>query len=491
MREMLPSQLQLGEIDIASIKFNPRSRDDIPQLLKGLQFLYADKVVRDKVFSVLELLTPDDVSTKTGRPGMHWWKILVMGTLRLNLNWDYDRLLEMVNNHKTIREMLGHGIRDEDFQYNLQSLKDNIKLFTPEILDKLNQLVVDAGHQFIKKEKEIMGRCDSFVVETNVHFPTDISLAFDAVRKVIQLISELSFKFKLTLWRQSKYNIKQLKSLYRIAQKIKYSSSKDELKKELRFKEVRSAYKKYAEYASELIQKADSTLELIGPQTCLKTINKEHDIEVYIAHANRQIEQITTRMIDNIKIPHSEKVFSIFQEHTEWICKGKAGVPVELGLRVCIMEDINGFILHHNVMKKETDDQVAVRMVEETQGRFNNFEGCSFDKGFHSPKNQIDLNTLLKNNVLPKKGRRNKEELKRERSEDFKASKRQHSAVESAINALEVHGLDKCPDDGIKGFERYVALAVVSRNIQKLGSEIQKKEQKKAKREKKQYQLVA
>ena len=76
-----------------------------------------------------------------------------MGTLRLNLNWDYDRLLEMVNNHKTIREMLGHGIRDEDFQYNLQSLKDNIKLFTPEILDKLNQLVVDAGHQFIKKKK--------------------------------------------------------------------------------------------------------------------------------------------------------------------------------------------------------------------------------------------------------------------------------------------------------------------------------------------------
>ena len=71
MREMLPSQLQLGEIDIASIQFNPRSRDDIPQLLKGLQFLYADKVVRDKIFSVLELLSPADVSTKTGRPGTH------------------------------------------------------------------------------------------------------------------------------------------------------------------------------------------------------------------------------------------------------------------------------------------------------------------------------------------------------------------------------------------------------------------------------------
>ena len=49
-------------------------------------------------------------------------------------------------------------------------------------------------------------------------------------------------------------------------------------------------------------------------------------------------------------------------------------------------------------------------------------------------------------------------------------AKRQHSAVESAINALEVHGLDKCPDYGIEAFERYVALAVLSRNIQKLGT---------------------
>jgi len=72
MRETLPEQLQLGEVDIASIRFNPRSRDDIPQLLKGLQFLHSDKALRDQIFSVLEELTPRDVSTKTGRPGMHW-----------------------------------------------------------------------------------------------------------------------------------------------------------------------------------------------------------------------------------------------------------------------------------------------------------------------------------------------------------------------------------------------------------------------------------
>ena len=400
-----------------------------------------------------------------------------MGTLRLNLNWDYDRLHEMVNNHKTIREMLGHGIRDSGDEYSLQALKDNVELFTPEIVDKLNQMVVAAGHQFLKKkDAEIKGRCDSFVVETNVHFPTDISLLFDAARKVVPLTASLSEDLGLTSWRQSKYNLQQLKGLYRTAQKIKYSTSKDEKKKALRIDDVNLAYRRYTNFAELLIQKASTTLEVIDLQECPKIIEQEHAIERYIIHAKRQIDQTKTRVIDDIKIPHGEKVFSLFQEHTEWISKGKAGVPVELGLRVCIIEDQYGFILHHNVMKKETDDQVAVRMVKETQARFNKFYGCSFDKGFHSPENQKDLKDLLQAPVLPKKGKRNKEELSRERSDEFKAAKRQHSAVESAINALEIHGLDKCPDHGIDGFERYVGLAVLSRNIQKLGSEIRKKE---------------
>ncbi len=77
--------------------------------------------------------------------------------------------------------------------------------------------------------------------------------------------------------------------------------------------------------------------------------------------------------------------------------------------------------------------------------------------------------------VLPKKGRCNKEERDRESSAEFRSSRRKHSAVESGINALEVHGLDRCRDHGIDGFKRYVGLAIVARNIQKLGAELQKK----------------
>ncbi|MCD6581492.1 MAG: hypothetical protein J7K90_06785 [Desulfuromusa sp.] len=86
-----------------------------------------------------------------GRPGMDLWKILILGVLRLNLNWDYDRLQEMANNHKTLRQMLGHGFIDNDQIYKLQSLKDNICLLTPETLNKINEIVVEAGHKLVKK----------------------------------------------------------------------------------------------------------------------------------------------------------------------------------------------------------------------------------------------------------------------------------------------------------------------------------------------------
>jgi hypothetical protein len=194
------------------------------------------------------------------------------------------------------------------------------------------------------------------------------------------------------------------------------------------------------------------------------------DLRTFSLHAERQIDQIRRRAIQGETIPHDEKVFSLFQTHTEWISKGKAGVPVELGLRVCIMEDSHGFILHSQVMQNTTDDKVAVPMVKATQAKFSGFNACSFDKGFHSPANQTDLKVFLEQVVLPKKGKLSKADQEREYAPEFKQAKKQHSAVESAINALEVHGLDKCLDHGIDAFERYVGLAVLSRNIQKLGT---------------------
>ncbi len=182
-----------------------------------------------------------------------------------------------------------------------------------------------------------------------------------------------------------------------------------------------------------------------------------------------------SRVLNGETIPHNEKVFSIFEEHTEWISKGKAGVPQELGLGVCILEDQYGFILHHHVMEKQKDVDIAVSMVAEARRKFAALSCCSFDKGFYSPTNRHNLQQILDDVVLPKKGKLSKAEKRIEYSEEFIGAKRKHSAVESAINALENHGLDRCRDHGITGFKRYVALAVLARNIQLIGAKIRQK----------------
>jgi hypothetical protein len=205
-------------------------------------------------------------------------------------------------------------------------------------------------------------------------------------------------------------------------------------------------------------------------------------IENYVTHAERQIDQIRRRVLDGQTIPHNEKVFSIFEEHTEWISKGKAGVPQELGLGVCILEDQYGFILHHHVMENQNDVEIAVLMVVEAKRKFAVLNGCSFDKGFYSPRNREELGDLLGEVVLPKKGKLSKEDKQIEHSAEFIESRCKHAAVESAINALENHALDRCPDHGIGGFKRYVALAVLSRNIQLLGAMIREKELERQKR---------
>lgn len=157
MRTVIQPQLKFGETDIASIVLDPKSRDDIPQILRGLQFIYTEIDLRQRVFAILEEVVPargdgkGKASSQTGRPGMEQWKILVLGVLRLGLNVDYDRIQELANQHKTIRQMLGHSDWLDEQAYELQTIRDNVSLFTPGLLDRINQEVVNAGRSLLKK----------------------------------------------------------------------------------------------------------------------------------------------------------------------------------------------------------------------------------------------------------------------------------------------------------------------------------------------------
>jgi len=324
-----------------------------------------------------------------------------------------------------------------------------------------------------KKDDELVlkGRCDSFVLETDVHYPTDINLLLDAIRKIVFLIGTLCGDLGITEWRQYRHIFKKIKKQFNWVRKLKRSSSKNKEKKARRDQLIKDAHLAYVGMVEAYVRRAKDSIAILN-EMGISSVARILSIESYIAHAERQIDQIRRRIIDDETIPHHEKVFSIFEEHTEWINKGKAGVPQELGLSVCVLEDQYGFILHHHVMEKQQDVDIAVMMVAEAKRKFAALSCCSFDKGFYSPANRQELQTILEDVVLPKKGRLSEADKQIEFSEEFIEARHKHAAVESAINALENHGMDRCLDFGLKGFKRYVALAVVARNIQILGAKL-------------------
>jgi Transposase DDE domain. len=321
----------------------------------------------------------------------------------------------------------------------------------------------------------------------DVEYPTDIGLLEDAMRKTIILTSRLCAKHTVAGWRQSGFSLRRLKCLQRKAQQSKRSRKANaQLAKE-------KAHRRYLKHATHYLEKSLSSCEhlnqVVGkglePQRWSRLQSELAAIADFQEHAQRQIDQICRRVLEHESIPSDEKVYSVFEPKVEWICKGKAGVPFELGIKVCIIEDQHQFILHHRVMQKEEDASVAITMIEATKAKFPNFNACSFDKGFHSPDNQEKLPELLKQVVLPRKGKATSADQEKAKNPEYKKARRQHSAVESAINALEHHGLDRCLDHGIDGFKRYVGLSIVARNLQRIGAILAQRERDLLRKQKK------
>ena len=455
MRKIFPFQAEIGNLPIEEIRLDPKSRDDIPALLLGLQYLYTHKETRKALFDLLEKEVLPGVDLNNGRPGMTVWGILVMGILKQGLNCDFDRLHELVNKHIDVQAFLGHGVFHREYQ--LQQVIDNVSLLRPEVLAKVNQLVVETGHRVSKKKpgEKLLGRCDSFAVETNVHHPTDVSLLYDAMRALVRTTAREAEASNLPGWRQSQYRLRKVKQAFNRVRRMRQAQTRP------------AQVKAYLESCQALVTKAHTTLEALsqhggGEAVCAR-------IQGFIDHAERQIDQISRRLLHGEAIPHGEKVFSIFEPHTRWNAKGKAGRPVELGVPVCILEDQHQFILHHRVLWKGGDTAVAVPMITETQALYPDLTLCSFDKGFHSPENRIALDALLEHNVLPRKGRLTQADREREGEATFQAARRQHPAIESAINNLEHRGLDRVCTHGAEGFERTVSLSILAFNVHRLG----------------------
>ena len=464
MREVQKRQMQFGQVAIEDIWLDPKSRDDIPAVLRGLQHVYAER--RDELFGLLEAHILPEKDRAVGRPGMDLWRILVLGVLKQGLGCDFDRLQDLANNHRTVRAMLGHGDFDADGRYELQTLVDNVGLLTPELLSAVGRLVVGSGHAVAGKKpgEPLRGRCDSFAVETDVHYPTDVGLLWDAVRCLVREAARAAGRHGTGGWRQWRHLSNGVRSLFNGVRSTRRAKGRPE------------RVKAYLSRCGELVGRVEGTLEAL--EAAGAAAAELAGIRELAGHARRQMDQVERRLLKGEAVPHGEKVLSIFEPHTRWVSKGKAGTPVELGVPVCVIEDQHQFILHHKVLWSGSDADAAVAMVAETQAVHPDLRACSFDRGFHSPSTRARLDGLLDLNALPRKGRPTQAERERESDPAFAAARRQHPAVESAINALGHRGLDRVRAHGAGGFERMVALSVLAANLHRLGRLLRQRERK-------------
>ena len=282
----------------------------MPPVLRALQYIYTTPELNEKVFEFLDAKVRRG-KKQTGRPGMTLWEILVLATIRLTRDADYDHLHYVASTDSLVRGLLGVcRFGETNKEYSLQSIKDNISLIDGETLEQINDIVVEAGNQVVKKKDEKLNvNVDSYVFESNVHFPTDVNLLYDAARKSLQFAWRFAVEAQLPGWRKSEYRIKQFKSQCRLVGKLFYSKSKNKAEK------LQEATKDYLKLARDLSQKLDASKADFeaSAKTCIKQEILLNELKYFKEYLDKQINLVYRRILDGETIPHSEKVFSLFE----------------------------------------------------------------------------------------------------------------------------------------------------------------------------------
>jgi IS5 family transposase len=464
-------ELRLDCLPITSVPLNLNCRDELIPILRALQHLYGDASSRRQLLSLVGKDVNQSTSRKRGRRGLNYWEITVLAATRLGCNLDYDKLQDLAENHRRLRQIMGIGDwQDEAVDFDWRRIESNVLKLRPATLRKLNDLVVRTGH-VLEPQAIAAVRGDTFVVETNIHYPTESSLIGDGLRKVVTLAARLAVAHGLPGWRQHKHWLKKVKkqvwALSRAA-RVKTQAGKVRLQ---------AGYQELIQEAEALLQRgrqlaaalqAPANLSLLDP-ACGAGV---HELLQYVDLTAQVCDTARRRVLLGETVPNADKIFSIFEPHTELIQRGKQPNPTQFGHNTLVIEDAVGFVVWYEVLGKGVLDQErAVPVMRQLQKRFGGqIASASFDRSFHTPQNQEDLAGIVGTPCIVSKGQEQGRQQQEQGTVAFREARQRHSGIESAIGALQAgNGLVRCRDRSEAGYERYVGLGILGRNLHTLG----------------------
>jgi IS5 family transposase len=474
MRKRFEVQLALGITPIEKVVLPLKSRDELPPILAGLQWIFQTPEINRQVFELLEtkLLAGKKA---TGRPGLDLWQILVLGVVRLGLDCNYDRLEHLANYDCLIRQILGLSpVRaPEEKPFHYKTLSENVCQVDEPLLQQINAIVVQAGRAVFKKKENgapepIEAKADTYVLETNIHFPTDLNLLWDAQRKCADLLMPWVQRYDLAGWRKVKVWRTKLKGQMIGLTRLRSGGGPNKAQRS------QAAVEAYLQTSYGFEQKFYDTLRVLpAPADPVEVLQREQ-LEYFHTMMIKQLDLVERRLSQGQTIPHEEKIFSLFEPHTELIKKGKLFPPLEFGHKLLIATDQHELILDYRVMEQPSDAEEAIALADRLLGRYGagRIASLSFDKGFSREADRQLLELYIPEVIMPKRGKRNPVEQARETQRRFVELRHRHHAIESDINCLEHHGLNRCLDKGIGGFKRYVGFGVLAYNLHKIGARL-------------------
>jgi transposase, IS5 family len=472
MRKTFERQRRLDCPSVTNVSLNLHCRNETIPILRALQHIYDTPKVRDAILAAIAKDVNGKSDATRGRPGLSYWEILVLAGARLGCNYDYDQLQDLAENHRALRQIMGIGDWEEEEQdqerFNWRRIENNLLLLRPATIDQINQAIIQEGHRLAPQAAETV-RGDSFVVETNIHYPTDSSLIADGLRKVLGLATMLAALFSLCGWRQQKHLYRKVRKLTRTIDRIaarKGNGYQEKLKR---------PYRELLAVADMVLTRAETlraTVRKYGQNGGTEALALDRDLETFLQRTRHVCDVARRRVLLGETIPNNEKLFSIFEPHTQLYKRGKAGEPLQFGRLVLVFEDGAGFITHHHVLPRDQGDRdVVVQQTRIAQKRHRGkIRRGSFDRGFHSPEVQEALAKVVEHPCVPMPGSKQAAEQEQTASVEFRQARQSHPGIESAIGALQSgNGLKRCRDRTEKGLERYVGLGVLGRNLHVLG----------------------
>jgi hypothetical protein len=465
MRKPFDPQRRLDCSTVVEVRLNLNCRDEIVPILVALQHIYSQPQLRDEILGAVEQDVNGASSRRRGRKGMDYWQILVLAAVRLGCNLNYDKLQDLAEQHRALRQVMGIGDWEQDTTFDWRRIQHNVCQIRPATLERINQAIVAAGHRLAPEAVEQV-RVDSSVVETNIHYPTEGSLIHDGLRKILTLCALLASAVGLPGWRQHKHLEKKSKKIVRDINRIaarKGANYQDRL---------RNGYETLLQHAEMILDRAAELREQMGESTAIEVIAWKAELATFMQRTEQVCGTARRRVLEDEQVPNEDKLFSIFEPHTQLYKRGKAGEPIQFGRLAMIYEDAAGFIVHYHLLDRGANDKdVAVEQTQRAQSRLNHrIQQISFDRGFHSPENQRELAKLVPGVCLPKPGAKQAAQQMETESVAFHRARQHHPGVEAAIGALQAgNGLKRCRDRTEPGFDRYLGLAVLGRNLHVLG----------------------